>query len=248
MGKGTALVTGGAGTLGEAIAVGLRDYGWDVRVVDRDQAVSEWTAPQGVRADALDVTDFAACRAYFAALDELSVLVNCAGMARLGLVREIGEQDWRDVLDLNLTAALRLTQLSTDLLIASGYGSIVNITSIAGHRASFGRVAYGVSKAGLLQLTRQTALEYAPLGIRCNSVSPGPVDSALVRRSLSAEDYTEYLEDIPDNRMAQPHEVAHAVVFLASREATYITGQDIAVDGGYLAGGAGIKKAQRLSP
>ncbi|AHH17546.1 3-oxoacyl-[acyl-carrier-protein] reductase FabG [Nocardia nova SH22a] len=247
MGKGTAIVTGGAGTLGEAIAVGLRDYGWDVRIVDRQQVLSGWTAPEGIRADALDVTDFDACRAYFAALDELSVLVNCAGIARLGLVRDIGEQDWRDVLDLNLTAALHLTQLSTELLINSGHGSIVNITSIAGHRASFGRVAYGVSKAGLLQLTRQTALEYAPLGIRCNSVSPGPVDSALVQRSLSQEDYAEYLEDIPDNRMAEPHEVANAVVFLASREATYISGQDLAVDGGFLAGGAGIKKAQRLT-
>ncbi|MEU6561498.1 SDR family NAD(P)-dependent oxidoreductase [Nocardia nova] len=247
MGKGTAIVTGGAGTLGEAIAVGLRDYGWDVRIVDRQQVLSGWTAPEGIRADALDVTDFDACRAYFAALDELSVLVNCAGIARLGLVRDIGERDWRDVLDLNLTAALHLTQLSTELLIESGHGSIVNITSIAGHRASFSRVAYGVSKAGLLQLTRQTALEYAPLGIRCNSVSPGPVDSALVQRSLSQEDYAEYLEDIPGNRMAEPHEVANAVVFLASREATYISGQDLAVDGGFLAGGAGIKKAQRLT-
>jgi 3-oxoacyl-[acyl-carrier protein] reductase len=247
MGKGTALVTGGAGTLGEAIAVGLRDYGWDVRIVDRAQVISGWAAPEGVRADALDVTDSDACRAYFAGLEELSVLVNCAGIARLGLVRDISDRDWRAVLDLNLTAALLLTQLSTGLLIESGHGSIVNITSIAGHRASFGRVAYGVSKAGLLQLTRQTALEYAPLGVRCNSVSPGPVDSALVRRSLSEEDYAEYLEDIPDNRMAQPHEVANAVVFLASREATYINGQDLAVDGGYLAGGAGIKKAQKLT-
>lgn len=246
MGKGTAIVTGGAGSLGEAIATGLRDYGWEVRVADRAQALSGWTAPAGIRADPLDVTDPDACRAYFAALTELSVLVNCAGVARLGLVRDISEKDWRDVLEVNLTAPLRLTQLATELLVASGHGSIVNITSIAGHRASYRRVAYGASKAGLLQLTRQTALEYAPLGVRCNSVSPGPVNSALVRRSLSEEDYAEYLEDIPENRMAEPHEVANAVVFLASEEATYINGQDIAVDGGYLAGGAGIKKAQLL--
>lgn len=244
--KGTAIVTGGAGSLGAAIAIGLRDDGWRVRVIDRADVVQRFTPPEGITADVLDVTDVAACRDYFGALQELSVLVNCAGIARLGLVRDIGEQDWRDVLDLNLTAPLMLTQLATQLLVDSGHGSIVNITSIAGHRASFGRVAYGASKAGLLQLTRQIALEYAPLGVRCNSVSPGPVNSELVRRSLSEDDYAEYLEDIPENRMAEPFEVASAVVFLASESSTYITGQDIAVDGGYLAGGAGIKKAQRL--
>jgi 3-oxoacyl-[acyl-carrier protein] reductase len=247
MGKGTALVTGGAGTLGEAISIGLRDYGWDVRILDRKQQLVSFEAPEGIQVDPLDVIDFDACRKYFAGLEELSVLVNCAGIARLGLVREIRERDWRDVLEVNLTAPLILTQLATDLLVKSRHGSIVNITSIAGHRASFSRVAYGASKAGLLQLTRQTALEYAPLGVRCNSVSPGPVNSALVRQSLSKDDYAEYLETIPDNRMAEPNEVANAVVFLASEEATYITGQDLAVDGGYLSGGAGIKKAQLLN-
>ena len=152
------------------------------------------------------------------------------------------------MLAVNLTAPFRLTQLAAPLLAASGHGSIVNITSIAGHRASFGRIAYGVSKAGLLQLTRQTALEFAPIGVRCNSVSPGPVNSELVRTQLSREDFDEYLEDIPENRMAEPEEVAHAVVFLASEQATHITGQDLAVDGGFLAGGAGIKKVQRLKP
>lgn len=245
MGRGTALVTGGAGSLGVAISIGLRDDGWDVTALDRAEVLDGFTAPEGIVTHALDVTDHAAAAAYFAELEQLSVLVNCAGIARLGLVRDISLEDWRAVLGINLTASLVLTQLAVDLLTHSK-GSIVNITSIAGHRASFSRVAYGVSKAGLLQLTRQTALEFAPLGVRCNSVSPGPVNSALVRANLSAQDYAEYLEDIPENRMAEPEEVANAVVFLASEKSTHITGQDIAVDGGYLAGGAGIKKAQQL--
>ncbi|ALJ20853.1 SDR family NAD(P)-dependent oxidoreductase [Microbacterium sp. No. 7] len=246
MTRGTAIVTGGAGNIGLAIATALRDDGWSVRIVDRAQALDGFTAPEGLHADALDVTDAAACRAYFASLEELSVLVNCAGIAQLGLVRDLSEDDWDAVLDVNLTAPFRLTQLAVDLLVRSGHGSIVNITSIAGQRASFGRVAYGVSKAGLLQLTRQTAVEYAPLGVRCNSVSPGPVNSELARAKLTAEALAEYLDDIPEKRLAEPEEIARAVVFLASPTSTHITGQDIAVDGGFLAGGAGIRQAQRL--
>lgn len=246
MGKGTAIVTGGAGHVGKAIALGLRDYGWDVRILDRREVLTAFDVPDGIRADPLDVTDFDSCRRYFATLEELSVLVNCAGMFRLGLAREFREQDWRDVMELNLTAPLILTQLATELLAKSGHGSIVNVASIAGHRASYSRVAYGTSKAGLIQLTRQVALEYAPIGVRCNSVSPGPVNCDLVRTSLSKESYEEYLADIPENRLAEPREVANAVVFLTSEEATYITGQDLAVDGGFLAGGAGIKQAQQL--
>lgn len=244
---GTALVTGGAGTLGLAIARGLQEYGWKVRIVDRPEVLADFAVPTGMAADPLDVTDAAAARAYLEARSELSVLVNCAGMFRLGLARELSEQDWRDVLELNLTAPFVLTQLAADLLVRSGHGAIVNVTSIAGHRASFGRIAYGASKAGLLQLTRQFALEFASLGVRCNSVSPGPVDCELARATLTQEQIADYLADIPENRFADPREVANAVVFLASIEASHITGQDLAVDGGYLAGGAGIAQAQQLS-
>jgi 3-oxoacyl-[acyl-carrier protein] reductase len=171
------------------------------------------------------------------------VLVNNAGIARLGLVREIRLEDWHQVLELNLTTPLVLTQLATGLLMRSGHGAIVNIASVAGIRAGFGRVAYGASKAGIIQLTRQTALEYARLRVRCNAVAPGPVNSDMVRKQLSQEDFEAYLEDIPFNRMAEPEEVANAVVYLASEKSLYITGQCLAVDGGFLAAGAGIKKA-----
>lgn len=248
MSKGTAIVTGGAGTLGLAMSKGLRDDGWNVVILDRQEALAGFAPPEGIRADALDVTDFDACHAYFARLTELSVLVNNAGMAKLALLRDIPLADWRRVLELNLTAPMVLTQLATDLLVRSGRGAIVNIASIAGIRAGFGRIAYGVSKAGIIQLTRQTALEYAPLGVRCNAVAPGPVNSDMVRAQLSKEDYDEYLEDIPANRMAEPEEVANAVVYLASEKSLYITGQCLAVDGGFLAAGAGIKKAHELKP
>lgn len=247
MNKGTALVTGGAGSLGAAIATGLQHDGWNVNIIDRKEALESFQSPDGIKADALDITDFSGCKAYFAGLPELSVLVNCAGIARLGLVRDMDIETWRQVLEVNLTAPLILTQLATDLLARSGHGSIVNIASIAGHRAGFGRVAYGTSKAGIIQLTRQTALEYAPLGIRCNSVAPGPVDSNMVRATLSPEDYDDYISDIPQARMAQPEEIANAVVFLASDKASHITGHCLAVDGGFLAAGAGIRKAQKLT-
>ncbi|MFT3780105.1 MAG: SDR family oxidoreductase [Ottowia sp.] len=248
MSKGTAIVTGGAGTLGLAISEALKNDGWSVIILDRQEALANFQPPEGIRADALDITDFEACRAYLAKLPELSVLVNNAGIARLAQVRDISLEDWRQVLEVNLTAPLVLTQLATDLLVRSGRGAIVNIASIAGIRAGFGRVAYGASKAGIIQLTRQTAMEYAPLGVRCNAVAPGPVNSSLVRAKLSKEDFDEYLEDIPANRMAEPEEVANAVAYLASEKALYITGQCLAVDGGFLSAGAGIKKAQQLKP
>ncbi|WP_241011382.1 SDR family oxidoreductase [Burkholderia sp. Ac-20392] len=246
MTNGTAIVTGGAGTLGLAISRSLRDDGWSVIILDRQEALANFSPPDGMRADALDVTDFDACRRYFAKLTELSVLVNNAGMARLSLVRDISLENWNQVLDLNLTAPLVLTQLATDLLVRSGHGAIVNIASIAGIRAGFGRVAYGASKAGIIQLTRQTALEYAALGVRCNAVAPGPVNSNMLREQLSKADFDEYLDDIPFNRMAEPEEVGDAVAYLASKKSRYITGQCLAVDGGFLAAGAGIKKAHKL--
>lgn len=248
MSRGVAIVTGGAGTLGLAISKGLRDDGWSVVILDRQEALDDFTPPEGIQADALDVTDFDACRAYFAKLTELSVLVNNAGMAKLALVRDIPLEDWLRVLELNLTAPMVLTQLATDRLVRSGHGAIVNIASIAGIRAGFGRIAYGVSKAGIIQLTRQTALEYAPLGVRCNAVAPGPVNSNMIQAQLSKEDFEEYLEDIPANRIAKPEEVANAVSYLASEKSLYITGQCLAVDGGFLAAGAGVKKAHKLKP
>lgn len=246
MSKGTAIVTGVAGTLGGAIAIALRDDGWSVLGLDRAEALGGFRAPDGIRTAALDVTDTDACRALFAGLTELSVLVNNAGIANLSPLREIALADWRRVLEVNLTAPLVLTQLAAGLLAQSGQGAIVNIASIAGMRAGFGRVAYGTSKAGIIQLTRQTALEFAPLGVRCNAVAPGPVNSEMVRANLSAEDYADYLADIPGNRLAEPAEIADAVAYLASARSGYITGQCLAVDGGFLAAGAGIRKAQAL--
>lgn len=248
MSKGTAIVTGGAGSLGLAISVALREDGWSVVILDRKEALVNFTPPEGIRADALDVTDFDACRAYFAGLKELSVLVNNAGIARLTLLREISLEDWHRVLEVNLTAPMILTQLASELLVRSGQGAIVNIASIAGIRAGFGRVAYGVSKAGMIQLTRQTAMEFATLGVRCNAVAPGPVNSEMVRENLSQEDHDEYLADIPCNRMAEPEEIANAVAYLASERSTYVTGQCLAVDGGFLAVGAGVRKAHGLKP
>ncbi|WP_249205732.1 SDR family NAD(P)-dependent oxidoreductase [Burkholderia cenocepacia] len=143
MSKGTAIVTGGAGVLGQAISKSLRNDGWSVIILDRQEALEGFVPPEGIRTDALDVTDFAACRAYFAGLTELSVLVNNAGMAKLSLVREMQLEDWNRTLEVNLTAPLVLTQLATDLLVRSGHGAIVNIAyrSILIRRASSIRTA-----------------------------------------------------------------------------------------------------------
>jgi len=131
-------------------------------------------------------------------------------------------------------------QACAPVMIAQGGGSIVNITSISGLRASTLRVAYGTSKAGLMHLTKQQAAEWGEVGIRVNAVSPGPVDTAMAKAVHSADIRADYHDAIPLNRYGLETEIADAVWFLCSDRASYITGQNLAVDGGFDAVGIGL--------
>jgi NAD(P)-dependent dehydrogenase (short-subunit alcohol dehydrogenase family) len=149
-------------------------------------------------------------------------------------------EDWRFVLATNLDGPLLCTQACAPLMRRTGGGSIVNVASISGLRASTLRVAYGTSKAALIHLTRQQATELGTVGIRVNAIAPGPVDTEMAKQVHSPAIRKDYHDVIPLGRYGTEEEIAHAVGFLCSAEASYINGQVLAVDGGFDAAGVGL--------
>ena len=170
----------------------------------------------------------------------LDALVNNAGIAVFAPLLETSDQDWNRVLAVNLTGPFLCTKAAAPLMREHGGGAIVNITSISAVRASTLRSAYGTSKAGLAHLTKQLAVELASLGIRVNGVAPGPVETAMAKAVHTPEIRADYHDAIPLNRYGLEEELAEAVFFLCSDRASYITGQILAVDGGFDAAGIGL--------
>ena len=176
----------------------------------------------------------------------LDALVNNAGIAIFKPILEVSYEDWSRVLAVNLTGPFLCTQAAAPLMRDSGGGAIVNITSISGLRASTLRTAYGTSKAGLAQLTQQQAIELASLGIRVNAVAPGPVDTAMAKAVHTPDIRTAYHDAIPLNRYGLEEELAEAIFFLCGERASYITGQTLAVDGGFEATGIGLPSLRAM--
>ena len=174
------------------------------------------------------------------ASDAPGVLVNCAGIAAVVPLAETDLALWDRVIAVNLTAPMFLSQALAPAMAAAGGGAIVNVASVSGIRAGVGRAAYGTSKAALIHLTRQLAVELAPSGITVNALAPGPVAGPLADGTHPPDQVAEYLATIPQHRYAEPEEVAHAAAFLAGPGARHVTGQCLAVDGGWLASGIGV--------
>jgi NAD(P)-dependent dehydrogenase (short-subunit alcohol dehydrogenase family) len=182
----------------------------------------------------------AAAAAILARFGRLDALVNNAGIAVFGPILETTLADWRRVLDVNLTGPFLTAQAAAPIMAAGGGGAIVNITSISGLRASTLRVAYGTSKAGLAHLTKQQAVEFGELSIRVNAVAPGPVDTAMAKAVHTPEIRADYHDAMPLNRYGLERELAAAIFWLCSAEASFVTGQVLAVDGGFEAAGIGL--------
>lgn len=242
----TALITGGARGIGLATGKQLLNDGWRVALLDRDRpALQAAAAPlDGVLQVFADVSDAdqvaRAVDEVTQAFGRLDGLVNNAGVADFGPIGGTDYDRWRTVMATNLDGPFLMTQAFADLLAADGGGAVVNITSISGLRASTLRVAYGTSKAGLAQLTLQQAVELGERGIRVNAVAPGPVDTKLALAVHTADIRAAYHDAIPLNRYGREDEIASAIVFLLGDRASYVTGQVLAVDGGFEATGIGL--------
>ncbi len=254
-----ALVTGAARGIGLTVAKRFLADGWRVALLDIEHdllrgAVAGLANPDGTMALDCDVSDADAVAAAITAMSRrfgrLDALVNNAGIAVFAPLLETSNQDWSRILAVNLTGPFLCTKAAAPLMREHG-GAIVNVTSISAVRASTLRSAYGTSKAGLAHLTKQLAVELASLGIRVNGVAPGPVETAMAKAVHTAEIRADYHDAIPLNRYGLEEELAEAVFFLCSDRSSYITGQILAVDGGFDAAGIGLptlrgKTAERL--
>jgi NAD(P)-dependent dehydrogenase (short-subunit alcohol dehydrogenase family) len=235
------LVTGGGRGIGRAIAVALAREGGSVGVVarSRDQVESVAAEIGGVAIPA-DVSLEADCERAVGELDErlgrLDVLVNAAGISPVRQRAELHDADaFRRVLDVNLTGAYLVTRAAAPALLARG-GSVVMVASVTGVQGSPRLAAYGASKAGLVQLSRTLAREWADRGVRVNAVCPGYVETELTGEMLAVERIrAEILEATPLGRLATLDEVVAPALFLASDEASYVTGAALLVDGGMAA-------------
>ena len=244
-----ALVTGGAKGIGAEVCLALAAKGFKVWVADKDvQSAQAWAdelQKKGGHAQAvlLDVADPASVAQVFAAVEaqdvRCDVLVNSAGIAKVFPFLDFPLDNFVATMAVNVTGTLLCAQHAARLMVPQHWGRIVNIASVAGLRAvGKGRTAYGTSKGAVVALTRQMAVELAEHGITANAVCPGPVDTPMTRELHSEQFRGEYAKAIPMGRYGLTTEIAAAVMYLVSDEASYTTGVALPVDGGFMSAGA----------
>ncbi len=237
-----AFVTGASRGIGRAIAVALGRRGHPVGFcysADAEGALETRAAVENEGAKALpvqaDVADSTAVDAAFQAVEtafgRITVLVNNAGIARDGLIARMSDEQWRRVIDTNLTGAFNTIRRASAGMMRARYGRIVNVASASGQMGQAGQVNYAAAKAGLLGLTRSVARELASRGVTCNVVAPGPIVTAMTD-GMPPDWRTRIEETVPLGRFGTPEECADVVAFLCSSAASYVTGALVPVDGG----------------
>jgi 3-oxoacyl-[acyl-carrier protein] reductase len=238
MREGCALVTGASRGIGAATARALARDGWPVAINFRTDSSGAQRVAEAIEAGggtalpvAADISDAAATEPLFAALEErfgpVLVLVNNAGVRADGLSPQLNDDDWRRVLDTNLSAAFWTTRRALGPMLRARFGRIVNVASVVGPRANPGQSNYAAAKAGLIGFTKTVASEVARRGVTVNAVAPG-----FVETEFTADLNGDFLSAIPARRAGTADEVAACVRFLAGEEAGYVTGTTLTVDGG----------------
>ncbi len=238
----TAIVTGASRGLGYAIAERLAHAGAKVHMVARNaagvqEAAAKLAAATGAetRGWACDVGDSASVNETFGAIlkesPAVEILINNAGITKDGLLMRMKDEDFDEVVRINLRSVFLCTKALLRTLIKQKYGHIVNLTSIVGVHGQAGQTNYAASKAGIIGFTKSTAKEVASRSITCNAVAPGFIDSDMTK-ALTEDQKSEILKSIPMGRMGEAAEVAALCAFLASKESSYITGQVFGIDGG----------------
>jgi len=250
------LVTGAARGIGLAAALRFLKDGWSVAMLDYNAetlaaTVKTINLPERVLEILADVSKpdqvegaIEAIRQRFGRLD---AVINNAGIAEFAPMMETSLEVWHAIMATNLTGPFIVTKAAAPLMRETG-GAVVNITSISSLRASTLRVAYGTSKAGLKHLTKQMAVELASWGIRVNAVAPGPVETEMAKKVHSIFIRQDYHDAIPLNRYGLPEELADVIFYLCSDQASYVTGQALAVDGGFDATGIGLPTLRKTWP
>ncbi|MCC5857520.1 MAG: acetoacetyl-CoA reductase [Ectothiorhodospiraceae bacterium] len=232
-----ALITGGTRGIGAAIARDLAGVGYRVAVTyhGNDQAAATFEADTGIRVFKWDVGDFQACQDGVAgvvkALGPVDVLVNNAGITRDVTLHRMDPAQWDDVIRTNLTSAFNMTRQVIGGMRERGFGRIVQVASVNGQKGQVGQANYAASKSGLLGFTRSVALENAGKGITVNAVAPGYTATDMVA-AVSDEILKKIIAQIPVGRLGEVEEIAHAVRYLVSDEAAFVTGATLTINGG----------------
>ena len=243
--KKLAIVTGAARGIGLATAKLFEKNGYKVALVDKDndELIKSRIDNNNQKSFSYDISDINQLSNMFSDIlnwyGRIDVLVNNAGVADFGTIEETSYERWNKVMKTNLDGVFLCSQKAIPYLKETK-GNIVNIASISGLRASTLRVAYGTSKAAVIQLTKQQAAELGEFGVRVNCIAPGPVKTKLAMAVHTQDIIEAYHDAIPLNRYGTEIEIANGIYFLASENASYITGQTLAVDGGFESTGVGL--------
>ncbi|MBI4697529.1 MAG: 3-oxoacyl-[acyl-carrier-protein] reductase [Nitrospirae bacterium] len=235
------LITGAAQGIGRAIAIGMAKEGANIAVadlnIDRSESVAQEIRSLGVKSIALrlDVSAqkevLSAFETFTKELGRLDVLVNNAGITKDTLLLRMKDEDWDAVINVNLKGTFLCSKEAVKLMVKQQYGKIISISSVVAFTGNPGQINYSASKAGIVGLTKTIAKEYATRGIRANAVAPGFIRTVMTE-AISEKIREEMKRSIPLGVFGEPEDVAHAVIFLASKEADYITGQVLHINGG----------------
>ena len=233
-----ALVTGGSRGIGAAISIALKEAGYRVAAnyAGNDEKAEAFTAETGIPTYKWDVSDYAACAAGIAKVEAdlgpIDVLVNNAGITRDAMFHKMTPENWKDVIDTNLSGLFNMTHPVWTGMRDRNFGRVINISSINGQKGQMGQANYSAAKAGDLGFTKALAQEGAAKGITVNAICPGYIGTEMVRAIPEKVLAERIIPQIPVGRLGEPEEIARIAVFLASDDAGFITGSTISANGG----------------